>query len=65
MRACTLGPQKQNNTLKTIIMKEKLIYQAPDLEQVEVRTEVNFLTSGEFTVGVYTTDNNGTWDDDE
>ena len=43
-------------------MKEKLIYQAPDLEQVEVRTEANFLTSAE---SMSKTSVDGSWDDPE
>ena len=41
-------------------MKEKLIYQAPDLEQVEVRMESHFLASQEAMYSIAGTD----WDDD-
>ena len=41
-------------------MKEKLIYQAPDLEQVEVRIEANFLTSAEEMSRL-----SGGWDDED
>ena len=46
-------------------MKKKMTYVAPETEQMVIRMEANFLTSGNFTVGAFTTDNNGTWDDDE
>lgn len=44
-------------------MKEKMFYTAPEMEQVEVKAEVNFLTSGSASVETLNKVD-GSWDED-
>ena len=48
------------NTKNTITMKKKMIYTAPETEQMEVSIEEHFLTSVET---MSRTSIDGTWDD--
>ncbi len=44
-------------------MKEKMFYTAPEMEQVVVKAEVNFLTSGSASVETLNKVD-GSWDED-